>query len=78
MSPVVFTQLHSDRIGWASHRGRPFFPNAADRLHRADREHVVSVVTADGPRRFVPLQVLAFGVMRRRQPPRLPRLPLRG
>ncbi|MFE6864953.1 MBL fold metallo-hydrolase [Kitasatospora sp. NPDC057692] len=42
VTDVVFTHLHFDHIGWASHRGRPFFPNAAYRLHRADWEHFVS------------------------------------
>jgi glyoxylase-like metal-dependent hydrolase (beta-lactamase superfamily II) len=45
VTDVVFTHLHFDHIGWATHRGEIVFPNATYRAHRADWERFVS-----GPR----------------------------
>ncbi|WP_327682279.1 MBL fold metallo-hydrolase [Kitasatospora sp. NBC_00458] len=42
VTDVVLTHLHADHIGWVSDEGRPVFPNAVHRLHRADWEHFVS------------------------------------
>lgn len=47
VTDVVFTHLHFDHIGWASHRGHPFFRNATYRVHRADWDHFVSASNAD-------------------------------
>ncbi|MFJ4654140.1 MBL fold metallo-hydrolase [Nocardia sp. NPDC088792] len=47
VSDVVFTHLHFDHIGWASHRGQAFFPNATYRVHRADWEYFVTAHDAD-------------------------------
>ncbi|MEU3573204.1 MBL fold metallo-hydrolase [Kitasatospora sp. NPDC036755] len=42
VTDVVFTHLHFDHIGWASVEGRPVFPNATYRAHRADWQHFVT------------------------------------
>lgn len=42
VTDVVFTHLHFDHIGWATHQGRPVFPRATYRAHRADWQHFVS------------------------------------
>ncbi|MGW9510329.1 MBL fold metallo-hydrolase [Embleya sp. NPDC055610] len=47
VTDVVFTHLHFDHVGWASHDGRIVFPNATYRLHRADWEHFVTGPTAN-------------------------------
>lgn len=47
VTDVVFTHLHFDHIGWASHRGYPYFPNATYRVHRKDWDHFVLGPNAD-------------------------------
>ncbi|MEV7598461.1 MBL fold metallo-hydrolase [Kitasatospora sp. NPDC089797] len=42
VTDVVFTHLHFDHVGWASVDGRPVFPRATYRAHRADWEHFVT------------------------------------
>ncbi|MFJ2864446.1 MBL fold metallo-hydrolase [Kitasatospora sp. NPDC087314] len=42
VTDVVFTHLHFDHIGWATHNGTPVFPNALYRAHRADWQHFVT------------------------------------
>lgn len=42
VTDVVFTHLHFDHIGWASHRGRIVFPNATYRVHQADWDYFVT------------------------------------
>lgn len=42
VTDVVFTHLHFDHIGWASHRGDIVFPNATYRVHQADWDHFVT------------------------------------
>ncbi|WP_064961429.1 MBL fold metallo-hydrolase [Mycolicibacterium canariasense] len=42
VTDVVFTHLHFDHIGWASHRGEVVFPNATYRVHQADWDHFVT------------------------------------
>ncbi|WP_203236741.1 MBL fold metallo-hydrolase [Nocardia panacis] len=46
IADVVFTHLHFDHVGWASHRDAPVFPSATYRVHQADWDHFVA-----GPRR---------------------------
>jgi glyoxylase-like metal-dependent hydrolase (beta-lactamase superfamily II) len=41
VTDVVFTHLHFDHYGWASHEGKPVFPNATYRADRRDWEHFV-------------------------------------
>ena len=36
VTDVVLTHLHADHIGWASDRGRPYFPNAVVRCAQQD------------------------------------------
>jgi glyoxylase-like metal-dependent hydrolase (beta-lactamase superfamily II) len=47
VSDVVFTHLHFDHVGWATHRGEIVFPNATHHAHRADWERFVSGPTAE-------------------------------
>ncbi|MYV99366.1 MBL fold metallo-hydrolase [Streptomyces sp. SID3343] len=42
VTDVVFTHLHFDHVGWATHRGEIVFPHATYRAHRADWERFVS------------------------------------
>nr|WP_063792075.1 MBL fold metallo-hydrolase [Nonomuraea pusilla] len=42
VTDVVFTHLHFDHIGWATHEGEVVFPRAAYRAHRADWEFFVA------------------------------------
>ncbi|GAB7188686.1 MBL fold metallo-hydrolase [Kitasatospora sp. Ki12] len=42
VTDVVFTHLHFDHVGWASVEGRPVFPRATYRAHRADWQHFVT------------------------------------
>lgn len=42
ITDVVFTHLHFDHVGWASVDGRPVFPQATYRAHRADWHHFVT------------------------------------
>ncbi|QRY44845.1 MBL fold metallo-hydrolase [Mycolicibacterium boenickei] len=42
VTDVVFTHLHFDHVGWASHRGEIVFPRATFRVHRADWEYFVT------------------------------------
>ncbi len=42
VTDVVFTHLHFDHIGWATHDGAAVFPKATYRAHRADWEHFVT------------------------------------
>ncbi|MFI2611182.1 MBL fold metallo-hydrolase [Kitasatospora sp. NPDC018619] len=46
VTDVVFTHLHFDHTGWASVEGRPVFPRATYRAHRADWQHFVTGPTA--------------------------------
>ncbi len=39
ITDVVFTHLHFDHYGWASHDGEPTFPNATYRCDRRDWDH---------------------------------------
>jgi glyoxylase-like metal-dependent hydrolase (beta-lactamase superfamily II) len=39
VTDVVFTHLHFDHVGWASHEGAVVFPNAAYRCDARDWEH---------------------------------------
>jgi glyoxylase-like metal-dependent hydrolase (beta-lactamase superfamily II) len=39
ITDVVFTHLHFDHVGWASHEGAIVFPNATYRCHTRDWEH---------------------------------------
>jgi glyoxylase-like metal-dependent hydrolase (beta-lactamase superfamily II) len=41
ISDVILTHLHLDHVGWASIDGRPTFPNATYRCHKADWDHWV-------------------------------------
>ena len=41
ITDVVFTHLHFDHCGWASHDGEPTFPQATYRCHAADWQHFV-------------------------------------
>lgn len=41
ITDVVFTHLHLDHIGWASHEGKSVFPNATYWVHQADMEYFV-------------------------------------
>jgi glyoxylase-like metal-dependent hydrolase (beta-lactamase superfamily II) len=45
VTDVVFTHLHFDHSGWASHNGRPTFPRATYWCHRADWEMFVDGLT---------------------------------
>lgn len=42
VTDVVFTHLHFDHIGWATHDGVAVFPEATYRAHRADWEYFVT------------------------------------
>ncbi|MGW1109017.1 MBL fold metallo-hydrolase [Streptomyces sp. NPDC002540] len=42
VTDVVFTHLHFDHIGWATVDGRPVFPRATYRAHRADWRYFVT------------------------------------
>ncbi|RKT09720.1 glyoxylase-like metal-dependent hydrolase (beta-lactamase superfamily II) [Streptomyces sp. 1114.5] len=42
VTDVVFTHLHFDHVGWAAVDGRPVFPRATYRAHRADWQHFVT------------------------------------
>ena len=39
ITDVIFTHLHFDHVGWASHEGTIVFPNATYRCHSSDWEH---------------------------------------
>ena len=39
ITDVIFTHLHFDHVGWASHEGAIVFPNATYRCHSSDWEH---------------------------------------
>lgn len=39
ITDVIFTHLHFDHVGWASHEGRIVFPNATYRCDARDWEH---------------------------------------
>jgi glyoxylase-like metal-dependent hydrolase (beta-lactamase superfamily II) len=41
ITDVLFTHLHFDHIGWASHEGTPVFPKATYRCDRRDWAHFV-------------------------------------
>ncbi|MEU9624525.1 MBL fold metallo-hydrolase [Streptomyces sp. NPDC048155] len=47
VTDVVFTHLHFDHVGWATHDGAIVFPNATYRAHQADWEHFVAGPAAD-------------------------------
>lgn len=42
ITDVVFTHLHFDHIGWATHEGAPFFANATYYCDRRDWDHFMS------------------------------------
>ncbi|HVW45076.1 MAG TPA: MBL fold metallo-hydrolase, partial [Amycolatopsis sp.] len=42
ITDVVFTHLHFDHIGWATHEGAPFFANATYHCDRRDWDHFMS------------------------------------
>jgi glyoxylase-like metal-dependent hydrolase (beta-lactamase superfamily II) len=47
VTDVVFTHLHWDHCGWATHDGEVVFGNATYRVHRADWAHFVAGPDAD-------------------------------
>jgi glyoxylase-like metal-dependent hydrolase (beta-lactamase superfamily II) len=56
VTDVVFTHLHVDHIGWAALNGRPVFPNATYRCHRADWDYFTGAGSLlSAPEKLAPL-----------------------
>jgi glyoxylase-like metal-dependent hydrolase (beta-lactamase superfamily II) len=47
VTDVILSHLHCDHVGWVTHEGAPFFPNAAVWCHEADIAHFLGDAPPD-------------------------------